>query len=140
MKRKKTVFIITFVLIILLSLLSGCIIEGKIPVATLYAHEFWDDNSVSLHGRFAYPLCNANNTKFVYDTESHENWEEYQFTIGADIYKEHFSVRISADDLIHYKTYYFRAVAYCYNFKGPLKDYEEGYYSGIELTFYINWN
>ena len=140
MEKRILLLGIIFFILISLILLSGCISEGRVPVATINAEVRREFQSVSLNGRIAFPFCKANNTMFVYDTESHENWEDYNFTIEADISGARFAVRIFDDEVEHYKTHYFRAVAYCYDFKGPLRNYEEGYYAGIEKTFYINWD
>ena len=138
MEKKKSIFIIIFVLILFLILLSGCIGEGRIPVATIYSHVDWDLELVILYGAIAYPFCKASSTMFVYDTESHENWEDYNYSIGVTPSKPYrFTAGIRDDQVQHHITYYFRAVAYCYDFWGPLRNYEEGYYAGMELTFYV---
>jgi hypothetical protein len=142
MKRKKILLPILIVIILILVLFTGCTSLRYFPVETLEPDVSWDFERVHLRGYIAVPFCKARGHKFVYDTESHENWEDYQYKISGEVYSpssRRFDAGLSTRDLEHEVTYYVRAVAYCYDFKRPFKNFEEGHYTGGEETFYINW-
>jgi hypothetical protein len=142
MEKKKKLLPILIIIILILVLFTGCTGQREFPVQTQKPDVSWDFERVQLIGFIAVPFCKACNHRFVYDIESHENWEDYQFTEtvdGLSPYESRFNAGISTRDLEHKIMYYVRAVAYCYDFIGRFKDYEEGYYSGSEKTFYIDW-
>ena len=141
MEKKKIVLPILMVIILILVLFTGCV-RRDFPVETGRPDVNRDFARVQLIGFIGVPFCKARNHKFVYDTESHENWEDYQYIESVELVKPNerrFNARLETQELEHKVTYYVRAVAYCYDFKRPFKIFEEGYYSGYEKTFYINW-
>ena len=77
---------------------------------------------------------------FVYDTESHENWEDYKFNKSDFCPPDgrQYGINLWFDEVPHKVTCYTRAVAYCYDFKRPFQDYEDGYYQSKEFTFYVD--
>ena len=123
-------------------MLSGCTSLRYFPVETLEPDVSWDFERVHLTGLIGVPFCKARNHTFVYDTESHENWEDYQYKISCEGYSpssRRFDEGLSTRVLEHEVTYYVRAVAYCYDFKRPFKFFKEGYYTADKETFIINW-
>ena len=137
MNKKRLVIPIAFVLVLNIAMLSGCIWE-TVPVETLTPRVEYDFEYVHLKGRVAVPFCKAQNHKFVYDTEPHENWEDYEFkrpVFNTPSYT--FAEKIYFWEVEPGVTYYVRAVAQCYDFKMPFKSYEEGWYQGKELSFYM---
>jgi hypothetical protein len=142
MKKKKKLLPILIVIILILVLFTGCTSLRHFPITTVEPDVSRDFQRVHLRGIIGVPFCKARNHKFVYDTESHENWGDYQYKISGEVYSNTsriFTAALYTPDLEHKVTYYVRAVAYCYDFKRPFKIFEEGHYSGDEETFYINW-
>ena len=139
MNKKRLVIPIAFVLVLNIAMLSGCIWE-TVPVETLTPRVEYDFEYVHLKGRVAVPFCKAQNHKFVYDTEPHENWEDYAIKVpvrGMEPTAYLFAKNLFYGDVEHGVTYYVRAVANCYDFKRPFDDYEEGYYQGEDKTFIV---
>ena len=142
MDKKKILLPILMVIILTLVLFTGCTSLRNFPVGTIKPDVSRFFERVHLRGIIGVPFCKARNHTFVYDTESHENWEDYQYKIldtAAGPNQRRFNARLDTWELEHKVTYYVRAVAYCYDFKRPFKIFEEGYYPGDEETFYINW-
>ena len=141
MMRKKQLIPVIFVLIFIIAMLSGCILTDEFPISTASPSVNYEYINVGLSGYVGVPLCKARDHRFVYDTEPHENWEDYQFieyadNVPPDDYR--FGAILGVVELQYKTTYYVRAVAYCYDFKYPYQDYEEGFYQGAEETFYID--
>ena len=139
-KHKKMIIPIIFVMIFIIVMLSGCIYREGFPVDTWDPRVKYQYTHVHLLGEVGVPFCKARNHLFVYDTESHEDWEEYQYSrSGSANPDDHlFATSLYFYEVQYKVTYYVRGVAYCYDFKYPFKDYEEGYYQGEEVTFYID--
>jgi hypothetical protein len=142
MKKTKIVITIAFALILTIAMFSGCL-RGhgdEFPVVTIKPDVSHIYRNVQLRGAVGYLFCKAKNHTFVYDTESHENWEDYAFTLSAGPEPpdaHYFYYILGFSELQEDITYYVRAVVYCYNFKFPYKVYEEGYYQGRDQTFII---
>ena len=105
--------------------------------------EVYFNNTIQFMGSWAGRLiggrCKATNYSFVLDTVRHANWEDYRIKYKPDtVWEDKYRFRkiLYWDDLPP-DIYYCRAVAYCYDFEYFLKDYEEGYYQGKELTFKV---
>ena len=121
-------------LIFTIAIFSGCLGSGKVPVVTLRAYE----NAVCrafAEGQWSV-FCKASDQCFVYDSRSHETWEDYRVIVKADMIN-HITKRWKSEllELLFGVTYYVRVIAYCYNFWGPLKNFEDGWYQGEELSF-----
>jgi len=136
-KRRKILIPIIFVFIFFIAMFSGCYEIETFPVHTEPPEISEMYKNIQLIGEVGVPFCKATSHKFVYDTESHENWEDYAFRRDswADPNDFRFHEVIVFCEVAVGVTYYFRAVAYCYDFKRPYEDYEEGFYQGGELTF-----
>jgi hypothetical protein len=123
-----------FVLVFMLSMYSGCIYTQRVPIVTLEV-EIDPHNNAFASGEYSF-FCDARSRKIAYDNESHENWEDYEYidsAIDSTWYRNHFYIFLY--HLPSKVKYYFRAVAYCFNFRGPLKDFKEGWYQGEEVSF-----
>ena len=140
-KKKKMIIPIIFVLIFIIAMLSGCVSPDEFPIATRSPDVSDEYDRIQLKAELGYPFCLAKNHTFVYDTEPHNNWEDYEFkeviyNLPNNLRK--FFSGLFFDEVQHGVTYYVRAVAYCYDFKRPFQEYQEGYYQGEERTFYID--
>ena len=140
MDKKKILLPILMVIILILVLFTGCINLNDFPVKTISPSVNYDFNNVQLKGYIAFPFCKSKNYKFVYDTESHENWEEYKHNVSATAgpYGGRFVEVMQFSEFEHKVTYYIRGVAYCYDFRRPFKHYEEGYYAGSNVKLFID--
>ena len=124
-----------------IAMFSGCIFPDEFPVKTIKAFVNPDREVVGLRGGIGAVWCKARHHTLVWDDESHENWEDYEFMEEDENHppdSRRFAVRLEFSEIQKGVTYYFRAVAYCYDFKRPFKDYEERYYQGEELTFIVD--
>ena len=142
-KKKKVILIpIIFVSIFFLSILSGCVDPDTFPIVTKKPDVSHEYQRVQLIGEIGVPFCKAKDHSFVYDTESHDNWEDYEFRKVDDNAPPDcrlFFNTIWFNEVQHKVTYYVRAVAYCYDFKKPYEDYEEKIYQASnEVTFYVD--
>jgi hypothetical protein len=137
MKKKKLLIPIVFTVILSVAIFSGCFAIDllKEPIA---AHSDIDnyDQRIDLTGHWSL-LCKAKDFKIVYDKETHDNWEDYNHirTAGSNEHYRVFSISLFQRDVDYGVTYYWRAVAYCYDFKGRFRNLEEGIYQTEEQTF-----
>ena len=134
MNRYKLTIPILFILLFSIISFSGCLLL-KEPVKTRGA---WCEYELgrSFADAFYSHYCKIKNPHFVYDTESRENWEEYRFTEECDLIDPTTGYfRCEFMNLTSRVIYYTRAVVFCYDFWGPLKDYENGCYQGEEFYF-----
>jgi hypothetical protein len=117
-KKTKIAFVVTL-LLITVSFLSGCIALNAI---TTWGWEHINDEgtAVRLWGKLV-GFENFYNWKawFVYDTESHSNWEDYDIRVEADNYAAMNFFSVDIDNLSRATEYHYRAV---------------GEYSGSENT------
>jgi len=96
-----------------------------------------DGGEWNLIGRWSF-FCEAKDFRIVRDTEYHDSWEDYPIW-SKDIWVQEDSRKFIA---LHYKDQFpsgveihWRAVAYCHNFTGPLRNLEDGFYQGRDKTF-----
>jgi hypothetical protein len=116
-------------------MLSGCYML-RVPVKTRSA---WCDYeySQSFADGFYSHYCKVEDPHFVYDTESHEHWTEYRYTRKSAIHDPITGYfRCDFNGLKSHQDYYTRAVVYCYDCWGPLRNYEDGWYQGEEFYFF----
>ena len=109
-KKKIKLFIILVALLLTISMLSGCIAPNAIRTKQ-WDHLNSEGTSVRLHG-FLILSENFHNWDgfFVYDTEKHDNWENYEFTIEANNYDNWNGFSVDIDGLDRLIEYHYRAV------------------------------
>lgn len=140
-KKKKMIIPIIFLLIFIIAIFSGCLYTDQFPIATGPPSVNYQYINVGLSGYVGVLLCKARDHRFVYDNDSHENWEDYAYVKYADNVPPdefRYGAHLGFFELKYKTTYYVRAVAYLYDFKYPYQDYEEGFYQGEQKTFYID--
>ena len=139
MNKKKVMIPIIFVLVLIVAMFSGCQVDLTTPVYTDGAYWYGYPYTHLKGGLEGYGAFKASNQSFVVDTVSHENWENYSDRYAAIIpYKSIFYIAIYWDDLPEGK-YYFRALAYCYDFRNDL-NFTDGWYQGAEMSFTQPWS
>jgi len=141
-KRRKILIPIIFVFIFFIAILSGCVDPEHFPIITKQTKVSFEYSHIKLTGEVGVPFCKAKDHMFVYDTESHGNWEDYanrEIVDNVPPDKPRINAVLGFNEVQHKVTYFVRAVAYCYDFKKPFDDYEEGYYQGNEQTFYVDY-
>lgn len=110
MKKKKLLIVAIVPLLITISALSGCI--GANAITTWgWDHQDTAGTEVRIWGHLTLSENFHNwNAWFVYDTEAHDDWENYDCTVEADNYDalNYFSVNIA--NLSRTTEYHYRAV------------------------------
>ena len=137
--KKKLVIPVIFILIFLISILSGCIVDYDKPVTTIKNHVIYYNYTHHFYGGWS-PFCEAKDFMVVIDTQYHDNWENYSKRISGDYYSVSHKIRIFLavcylNEIPQNTVIHWRAVAYCYDFKGPLRGLEDGFYQGEDKTF-----
>ena len=109
-KKKIKIIIISVLLLLTISALSGCIAPDAIRTKH-WDHLNTEGTAVRLHG---YLILGENvhnwDGYLVYDTENHDNWEHYVFTIEADAYDDWNGFSVDVYDLDRLTEYHYRAV------------------------------
>ena len=129
MIKKKIKILATIVpLLILVSALSGCIAANAIQTKH-WDHINSEGTGVRLWG-FLILGENFHNWDgyFVYDTEKHDNWENYEFTVEADNYDSFNFFSVNIYNLTRTTEYHYRAV-------GENKDQGATIRVGLDYTF-----
>ena len=111
MNKRKVKILATIVpLLILVSALSGCIAANAIQTKH-WDHINTEGTGVRLWG-FLILGENFHNWDgyFVYDTERHDNWELYEYTVEADNYDSFNFFSVDIYDLNRTTQYHYRAV------------------------------
>ena len=111
MNKKKVKILATIIpLLILVSVLSGCIAANAIQTKH-WDHINTEGTGVRLWG---YLILGENfhnwDAYFVYDTERHDNWEHYQFRVTEVEYDDWNFFHADIDDLDRTTEYHYRAV------------------------------
>lgn len=111
MNKKKIKIIISIVMLLIpISFLSGCVGPGSI---TTWGWDHINDEGTGarIWGHLVLGQNFHNwNAWFVYDTESHANWEDYANRVEADNYDEWNYFSASINSLDRATTYHYRAV------------------------------
>jgi len=110
MKNKKLIILVIVPILIAITSLSGCI--GANAITTWgWDHQNTEGTEVRIWGHLTLSENFHNwNAWFVYDTESHDDWENYDYRVEADNYDSlnYFSVNIG--NLTRTTEYHYRAV------------------------------
>jgi hypothetical protein len=140
MKNKKMMISLIAGLILFLTALCGClesvITVGWEPVGN-------EETSVRLIGRIIFPefdFWNERNcwAKIVYDTESHSNWEDYEYKYEADFDTTTDSFYVTVSNLEPKTEYHFRAVAHWPHHDNPKDQNPESItQQGEDLAFIL---
>ena len=140
MLKKKLIIPIVFVLVLTIAGLSGCFNPNTIllrqPLTTRTVIH-WRYESIHLWGYWSI-FCHAKDIKIAWDSGSHENWENYSHIEACEVQwelRESWLILHLYDDIQPDTDYYYRVVAYCYDFIGTLRDFEDGIYQSKEATF-----
>ena len=138
--KKKLIIPIVFALILITAGLSGCFDPPYLlrePLTTR-SKILWKSESIYLWGYWSI-FCNVEGViKIAWDSESHENWENYSHIEVCEVQfelREFYLFLKMYEDIQPDTDYYYRAVAYCYDFIGTLRDFEDGIYQSKERTF-----
>ncbi|MDH7506739.1 MAG: hypothetical protein QHH15_02985 [Candidatus Thermoplasmatota archaeon] len=111
MNKKKTTIVLSLMLLLLaVTFLSGCV--GPRAISTWgWEHINDEGTAVRLWGHLTISE-NFQNWKawFVYDTESHSNWENYAYRVEADSYHDFNYFSVDIYNLSRPTTYHYRAV------------------------------
>jgi hypothetical protein len=109
MKEKKIIPIIIVGVIISVSLLSGCVRPWVIDTGG-WDHTNVQGTSVRLWGRLKLTESPDNwNEGFVWDTESHSDWQDYQYRAWADNHAGLGLFSLEISNLSRTTTYHYRA-------------------------------
>lgn len=110
MKKKKLVILTIVPMLVLVTALSGCIAPNAIQTKS-WDHINTEGTGVRLWG-FLILGENFHNWDgyFVYDTEKHDNWENYEFMVEADNYDSFNFFSVDIKDLERKTEYHYRAV------------------------------
>lgn len=110
MKNKKLIILAVVPMLIAITSLSGCI--GANAITTWgWDHQNTEGTEVRIWGHLTLSENFHNwNSWFVYDTEAHDDWENYNYRVEADNYDSlnYFSVNIG--NLTRTTEYHYRAV------------------------------
>jgi hypothetical protein len=111
MDKKKIKLIVIFVpLILAISTLTGCFEWKPIHTRNWY-HLNSEGTAVTLWGFLVLSQSFQNwDGYFVYDTEYHENWEDYEFRVPADTYDSFNFFLVNLYGLDRLTEYHYRAV------------------------------
>jgi len=127
MKMKKTVPIIITILLISISLFSGCI--GRTIDTFGWDHKNLAGTAVTIWGQLALTESPDNwNEGFAWDTEEHSNWKDYANFAWADNHSGLGFFSLNIYNLTRTTTYHYRAVG------ENLKAANQIRY-GVDLTF-----
>ncbi len=129
MNNKKIKLILLIVpIIIIITTLSGCIAPNAIQTKH-WDHINSEGTGVRLWG-FLILGENFHNWDgyFVYDTESHDNWEHYKYRVEADNYASYNLFSVDVFNLTRTTEYHYRAV-------GENKAQGSTIRFGVDLTF-----
>ena len=109
-KSKIKILLILVPLVLMISMLSGCIAPNAIQTKH-WDHINTEGTGVRLWG-FLIIGENFHNWDgyFVYDTESHDNWELYEYRVEADNYDSFNFFSVDIYDLDRTTEYHYRAV------------------------------
>lgn len=129
MNKKKLKIIATIIpLLVFISALSGCVVANAIQT------KHWDHiNNEGTGVRLWGFLVLGENFKnwdgyFVYDTEKHDNWEHYKYTVPADEYTAFQTFYADIYELDRTTEYHYRAV-------GEKHDTSSTIRVGVDLPF-----
>ena len=128
-KKKKIKLLMVLVpLLLFVSALSGCVAANAIQTKH-WDHINTEGTGVRLWG-FLVLGENFHNWDgyFVYDTESHDNWELYQYRVEADNYDSFNFFSVDIYGLDRTTTYHYRAV-------GEKRDQSSTVRVGLDHTF-----
>jgi hypothetical protein len=127
-KNKIKILVTIVPLLMVLSVLTGCVAANAIQTKT-WDHINDEGTGVRLWG-FLKLGENFHNWDgyFVYDTEKHDNWEHYQYTVEADNYDSLNFFSVDVFDLDRTTTYHYRAV-------GEKRDASSTIRVGVDHTF-----
>ena len=141
MNKNRLVIPIIFVFVLITAGLSGCFNPNTIllrhPLATRTQID-WRYETITLWGYWSI-FCHVEGIiKIAWDSESHKNWENYSNIEACEVLyelRESWLILHVYDDIQPDTDYYYRVVAYCYDFIGTLRDFEDGIYQSKERTF-----
>ena len=111
MNKKKIKLVLTVTLLLItVSFLSGCI--GANAITTWgWDHVNDEGTAVRIWGHLVASQNFHNwNAWFVYDTESHANWEDYNYRVEADNYAAYNYFSVDIGNLSRTEVYHYRAV------------------------------
>jgi len=133
MEKKKLILPAIISVIIVISLLSGCVMPTWVRT-TGWEHIGPDDGtSVKLRGSLLTKNVSDWNLFIVWDDESHSGWESYENKVKPDVYinitKSFAQFYLELDNLDRTQKYYFRAVGEL------LLRARSEWYQGLEMTF-----
>ena len=115
-------------MLVLLSTLSGCVVANAIQTKH-WDHINSEGTGVRLWGFLVLGENFANwGGYFVYDTEKHDNWEHYKYTVPADEYTAFQTFYADIYELDRTTEYHYRAV-------GEKHDTSSTIRVGVDLTF-----
>lgn len=136
---------IILTLIFIISLFSGCIYATKeeleklkhSPVVTLKQNLYnLDKGHYYLLGMWS-PYClTVGSGFFVIDEEYHDNWEDYKYRLssGARKFENILTFRVQGSEFDPWgEEFHCRAVLNCFDFWGPFRHFEQGYYQGEDI-------
>ena len=128
MREKKIIPIIVAVIFIGVSCFSGCV--GPWAIDTLgWEHVDLEGTVVRIWGQLTISESSDNwNEGFVWDTESHQNWEDYQYRVWADNHAGLGLFSLNIDNLTRTTEYHYRAF-------GEYLKGKSQYRVGADVTF-----
>jgi hypothetical protein len=128
MKEKKMIPIVITAILVGVSCFSGCI--GPWAVDTLgWEHLNLEGTAVRIWGQLTITESSDNwNEGFVYDTEEHQNWEDYAYREWADNHAGLGLFSLNIDNLTRTTEYHYRAF-------GEYLKGKSQYRVGADITF-----
>jgi len=109
-KKKIKIIVISVPLLLAISALSGCVAPDAIRTYP-WDHLNTEGTAVTLRGYLILPENFKNwDGYFVYDTERHDDWENYKYRVEADSYDAWNGFSVDIYDLDRTTEYHYRAL------------------------------